>query len=152
MYFADLDLCRYHSGPFDAGSWSVSLHAVGWLERLYRFNTGAVPSAGVCNLNEMLEQMCSAYFHYGFRGLHVCSLCQWPGASSSALPGLYINVFVPGANVFYVAPAGIIHYIERHSYLPPQEFLEAVLRCPDCTTIDYREALSTANGGREIPL
>lgn len=28
----------------------------------------------------------------------------------------------------FVAPNLIVHYIEAHSYLPPREFVEAVLR------------------------
>ena len=148
MHFADLELCQYHTGPFDASNWSVQLCAVGWLEQSHSFRTGTVPSAVVSKLKEMLEQMRSAYFHYAFRGLHDCSLC--PG--TFRLTESYLNLFVPGASVIYIAPAGIVHYIETHSYLPPEVFLDAVLRCPKCTSAGYREALSVANGGQEIPL
>jgi hypothetical protein len=52
----------------------------------------------------------------------------------------------------YLAPGGIPHYIEVHSYLPPSEFVAAVLRCPDCGTNEYRDALRLANRGNEPPL
>ena len=131
MYFADLELCHYYHGPYDANNWSVPLRAVGWLERPHAFREGTVPSAAVLKLEELAEQTSSAYLHHSFRGLHTCSLCP-AGDRFSALPGSHVNLFVPGVAVVYVAPAGIIHYIEAHSYLPPAEFLEAVLRCPDC--------------------
>jgi hypothetical protein len=41
MYFEDLSLCRYHSGPLDADSWRVPLRAVGWLEAGHAFIRGA---------------------------------------------------------------------------------------------------------------
>jgi hypothetical protein len=149
MYFADLELCHYHSGPFDASNWSVPLCAIGWLERPHSFHTGTVSSAVILKLKEMLEQMRSAYFHYAFRGLHDCSLCAGPTAR---LAESYLNLFVPGAGVIYIAPAGIVHYIETHSYLPPEAFLDAVLRCPDCTSAGYREFMTAVNHGQEIPL
>jgi hypothetical protein len=149
MYFADLELCRYHAGPFNADNWSVPLRAVGWLEQPHPFPMGTVSSTVVSKLKEMLEQTYRTYSQHGFRGLHVCSHC--PG-QSSPLGRSNLNLFVAGINAVYVAPAGIIHYIETHSYLPPEPFLTAVLQCPDCTSEDYREALSTANGGQEIPL
>ena len=57
MYFADLELCRYHSGPFDAGNWSVPLRAVGWLERPHPFPTGTLSETLVPKLKEMLENI-----------------------------------------------------------------------------------------------
>lgn len=149
MYFADLELCRYHTGPYDADNWSVPLRAVGWLETPHPFLTGDVQHPVVSKLKEMSQQMRSAYLHYAFRGLHNCSLCP---SGSPHLDASYLNLFVPGAGVVYLAPAAITHYIEEHSYLPPEEFLDAVLRCPDCTSAKYREALVAANRGHEIPL
>ena len=32
-YFRDLELCRYHSGPFDSSNWNCPLLSIGWLER-----------------------------------------------------------------------------------------------------------------------
>jgi hypothetical protein len=149
MYFADLELCCYHNGPFDADNWSVPLRAVGWLERPHPFPTGTVSETLLPKLKKMLEQTSQSYSQYSFRGLHVCSHC--PGLPSP-LSKSHLNLFVPGAAAVYVAPAGIVHYIETHSYLPPEVFLGAVLQCSDCTSADYREALTAVNGGKEIPL
>lgn len=52
----------------------------------------------------------------------------------------------------YIAPGGIIHYIEFHEYAPPAEFITAVLQCPDLTTPEYLEALTRANNNTAPPL
>src|SRR5262249_48703105 len=54
--------------------------------------------------------------------------------------------------VVYAAPAAIVHYIDLHSYQPPTEFAEAVLRCPDCRSEAYQAALCAANSGVTPPL
>ncbi|GAB6261036.1 hypothetical protein PSSHI_12790 [Photobacterium sp. R1] len=33
---------------------------------------------------------------------------------------------------FFAAPSMVYHYVEKHSYLPPQEFVEVVMAF-DCT-------------------
>ena len=100
----------------------------------------------------MVAQTREAYSQYCFRGGKDCSLCV---ANSLPPPGpiwSQENVFVPGSGVVYVAPGGIPHYIEVHAYLPPLEFVDAVLLCPDCGTSEYRLALRTANRGNPEPL
>ena len=80
--------------------------------------------------------------------LHVCSLCK----VKSPLRWSNINLLIPGKDVVYAAPAGIVHYINDHQYLPPREFIEAVDRCPDYGLGPYLLALRQANGGRTTPL
>ena len=151
MYFADMELCTYHSGPFDAGNWSVPLRAVGWLESPHLFLTGVASHALVSKLTELAIKTGSRYPHEKFRGLHVCSFCREKGPATS-LTGSHINVFIPGDDVVYIAPAGIVHYIETHSYAPPPEFVAAVLRCPDPSTDDYSQMLRNSNRGKDPPL
>ncbi len=152
MHIADLDLCAYHAGPFDASNWSVPLRAVGWLEYPQAFSSGIAPSRLTSKLKEMADQVRSAYPHYCFRGLMTCSFCISAGLPSPGPIWSQENIFVPGVDVVYVAPGGIVHYIEAHSYLPPSEFVEAALHCPDCHSSQYREALRAANAGIEPPL
>lgn len=152
MYFADLALCFYHSGPLDAYEWQVPLRAVGWLEHPHEFSTGTAPKGLVAKINEMATQTNEVYSGVTFRGLHHCSHCVSAGLPSPPLSGSHVNVFVPGASVVYAAPAAIVHYIEQHSYQPPTEFVEAVLHCPDCNSEAYRVALCGANGGVKPPL
>lgn len=151
MHIRDLDLCRYHTGPFDADNWSVPLRAIGWLEHPHHFNTGATPSAFVSKLQSLVQQTRAAFSHYIFRGGMICSICKAAGLNSPGPIWSQENIFVPGNGVVYVAPGGIVHYIEVHSYLPPKEFIDAVLRCPDCNSSEFREALRAANGGAVPP-
>lgn len=152
MYFADLALCFYHSEPLDAYEWHVPLRAVGWLEHPHEFSTGTAPKRLVDKINEVATQTNAVYSGMTFRGLHHCSHCVAAGLPAPPLSGSHVNVFVPGISVIYAAPAAIVHYIDVHSYQPPTEFVEAVLRCPDCRSEAYRAALGAANGGVEPPL
>jgi hypothetical protein len=60
--------------------------------------------------------------------------------------GIY-NLWVPGNDVIYVAPELILHYIQEHRYRPPDEFISAVLRCPDPKTQQYLDALVDIDPG-----
>jgi len=153
MHFADLSLCRYHSGPFDADSWAVPLLAVGWLEEPYPFTTGEVPALLVSRLRTLVAQTKAEYQQFGFRGVHLCSLCASQSQVPPSEPGWsQENLFVPGAEEVFVMPGGVLHYIEDHSYLPPSSFLAAVSRCPDVDSIGYRQALRQANAEVQPPL
>jgi hypothetical protein len=152
VYIADLEVFRYHSGPFDPANWSVPLRAVGWLEHPQTLSLGTAPSELVAKLKAMVKQSREAYSQYCFRGLKHCSLCAATGLASPGPIWSQENIFVPGIGVVYVAPGGVPHYVEVHDYLPPSEFIDAVLRCPDCLTNEYRLALRAANRGSEPPL
>jgi hypothetical protein len=152
VHVADLDVFRYHSGPFEPQNWAVPLRAVGWLEHPQPFTTGNITSSVISKLKAIVEQTRSAYSQYTFRGVKSCSFCLFAGLSEPGPIWSQENIFVPGAGVVYVSPGGIVHYIESHSYLPAHEFVEAVLRCPDCRSNEYRTALCIANGGIEPPM
>ena len=51
------------------------------------------------------------------------------------------NVFVPSDEAIYVAPSLVLHYIDAHAYLPPEEFRRAVEACPPMRSIEYLKAL-----------
>ena len=100
----------------------------------------------------MVEQVRVAYSHYGFRGVKDCSLCLAAHLPSPGPIWSQENIFVPSSDVVYVVPGGIVHYIVAHSYLPPAEFVEAVLQCPDLRSDEYQDALRAANQGSAPPL
>ncbi|MFI6514792.1 hypothetical protein ACIBF1_04435 [Spirillospora sp. NPDC050679] len=104
---------------------------VGWLSREITFPTGATdPAAGHVLIRLATEPV------NVFRGFHYCEFCdtespirirvpELPGTVASLGTG---EIHVPGENgVVYVAPTLIIHYMESHAYLPPQEFIDAAL-------------------------
>ena len=62
------------------------------------------------------------------------------------------SLWVPGNGIVYVAPTGIPHYVAAHWYLPPTEFIEAVMRCPEYGSTAFEAALTEANGGVVPPL
>ena len=51
------------------------------------------------------------------------------------------NLCVPGAGFLYVAPSLILHYIDAHEYLPPEEFQKAILESPPVRSQDYSRAM-----------
>jgi hypothetical protein len=117
-----------------------SLLAVGWLEQGKSFPTGPI----VVDVFKRLEALCTEPWQpFAACGVHECTLCQFNAASGSD------NVFIPGAGVIYVCPELIVHYIGTHWYLPPEEFCEAVRRCPDQRTMEYKRLL-LQNGGRNL--
>ncbi|WP_439661792.1 hypothetical protein ACSHWB_09925 [Lentzea sp. HUAS TT2] len=70
------------------------------------------------------------------RGFHRCDLCgAWRpkaehGAKSRVLGNSEIRVKGENGTV-YAAPSMIVHHVEVHEYVPPQEFIEAVLKVAD---------------------
>jgi hypothetical protein len=67
------------------------------------------------------------------RGLH-----RWVFCGSVYASG---NLGVPSSEVLYVAPKMVAHYVEAHGYVPPAEFVAAVLDSPPPETEQYRQAV-----------
>lgn len=106
---------------------------IGWLGRDISFPRGVIPTGFV----ERLAVAGSPSINL-MRGTHYCSVCPehtyedhsywsvtldrniWLGMSE-------IDILGEG-NIIYVAPSLIIHYIEAHDYLPPQEYMDAVMK------------------------
>jgi hypothetical protein len=134
-FLSDLCPCTYL--PCDPGD---AILSIGWLEKGAEFRKGRVPANVFARLKELCRRPWQPFVACGF---HECTLCQLEGARGSA------NVFIPGEGVIYVCPELILHYICAHWYLPPDEFCEAVRRCPDQHTMEYKRLL-LQNGGRRL--
>jgi len=83
-----------------------------------------------------------------YRGVHVCELCiEPPNLVKNGLPNRVSNpecswgqwiagpksngeIGVSRGGTTFAAPVLIVHYIEAHRYLPPEEFLKAVEVAP----------------------
>jgi len=130
MHFKDLSVCSYFSQPE-----LPQLIAIGWLERGYEYATGDVTPELVPRLVE-LRVMRSSPWNRVFVGGHRCSLCG--SADSFSMR----NLLVPGPDVIYVTPEGIIHYVMSHRYRPPNEFVAAALAAPPAGSAEYYAALS----------
>jgi hypothetical protein len=127
MFFADLTPYEYSSPDSD------NLVNVGWLSREHLFSSGEVPDAFLIALRRLVTSPVNLY-----RGSHICEFCPDPPKrlSPGGIPMLYPppetmgngEIRVRGsAGLVYVAPVLVLHYVEAHKYLPPAEFIEAVV-------------------------
>ena len=128
MYFPDLS--PYH---YNIAEPQQDLLHIGWLSIDHPFPTEP-PNE---RLAEALRKLIAARVNL-FRGFHICEFCPKPPTVLSKQgipmiappPGTTGNgeIRVPGANAkTYAAPVLILHYVVEHQYLPPQEFINAVL-------------------------
>ncbi len=110
------------------------IRAIGWLSSSYPFQQGISSPAFLTRLREFVllagDSAAALYFPV-FGGVHKCELCLnfWHGC----------NFGVPEGDVLYVAPGMIAHYVEQHGYVPPAEFVEAILNCPLPDSKEYAE-------------
>jgi hypothetical protein len=126
--YADLTPCDYFGSEA-----ANALFFVGWLSRDAEFNRGQTP-AGV--YERLKEFALDPWQPIAAGGSHGCELCQHsPEARGSA------NLFIPSGEKIYVTPELIVHYINAHQYLPPDEFCAAVLNCPAMRSMAYKRLL-----------
>ena len=92
---------------------------IGWLDEGNAFPIGTTPA----EFHDALFELCERPIHVD-RGVHLCWFCR----------DLFRNmegngqIRVPGKNsVWYAAPALVHHYVTLHHFLPPTEFIEAVM-------------------------
>jgi hypothetical protein len=101
---------------------------VGWLEDGHAFSTGDVPA----DFAERLAVLCEHGTMNRTRGLHFCDLCPPPPDDDyelDAYPSGSAEVrAVAEDGTRFAAPSLIFHYVTAHRYVPPQAFIEAVLR------------------------
>lgn len=134
------DLSPYAYGY---GSHSGVLH-VGWLDNKHPFTKGDVD----VRLIEKMKCLASRPVEL-YRGKHHCELCIEPlDLVKTYLPnGIVIDptcswaqwwdahtsngeIRVSRKGFTFAAPVLIVHYIEAHHYLPPEQFLNAIDETP----------------------
>jgi hypothetical protein len=131
-WFTDLSPCTYF-GQANASF----LRSVGWLERGKPFATGPVDSETLVRLIEFIKDPVQPIMLCGY---HRCDLCLHKCNVRS-----HKNVFIPSNGFLFVCPEAIVHYMNAHSYQPPDEFCKAVLACPPMQSKPCIDAL-LANG------
>ncbi|HEU5101497.1 MAG TPA: hypothetical protein VFU22_20885 [Roseiflexaceae bacterium] len=136
-YFPDLSPLTYF-GKADADK----LVAVGWLDEAHPYSQGEVSQTFLDRLVELLAKPWAPAYLLGFHE------CPWCGEDADAnyngrsITVGALNLYVPGDGFLYVMPSLALHYIQAHGYAPPQEFCEAVLRCPTMRSREYFEAIA----------
>ena len=109
------------------------IRAIGWLDAKHSYTKGKAPSSFLACLRRHVEE---AWEPFVAMGVHKCELCQ---IAPPFMCGS--NLWIPSAQILYLAPGMIVHYIEAHQYCPPQPFIEAVLTCPRQATDAYHAAM-----------
>jgi len=137
-YFPDLSPYAYGHGSHPG-----VVH-VGWLDNVHPCATGSVD----VRLIEKMKWMASRPVEL-YRGKHRCELCVEPSdLVKTYLPnGIVIDpkcswaqwiderssngeIRVSREGMTFAAPVSILHYIEKHHYLPPDQFLKAIEEAP----------------------
>ena len=114
MFFPDLS--KYSFCNKDEGSSTLN---VGWLDISKEYQTGILP----IETRDILREICKTPVNLT-RGFHYCQFCN-PKTDDVALGNGEIRV-VGKEGIIYAAPVLIGHYVEVHSYLPPQCFVSAI--------------------------
>ncbi|MES2822466.1 MAG: hypothetical protein V4732_02610 [Pseudomonadota bacterium] len=130
MFYKDLSFYQYYrSSPMK------NLLNVGWLDDKNEFLVGASP----LDFRQKLESIIignndfDAHFNR-VRCIHSCNICGERditisnGKTESVLGMSEILVPQVENKLFFAAPSMIIHYVNVHNYLPPQPFIDAVMR------------------------
>lgn len=114
----------------------MALINVGWLDREHSFDTGSPPAG-------LLPRLVGLVRHNAVnrtRGYHTCAFCTTDHAPHEP-PAISIYVdegrAIPlgDAEIWiespqgprYAAPDLVLHYVDSHHYLPPSQFIDAVL-------------------------
>ena len=107
------DLTPY---TYDSGRWAKNPVNIGWLDKGQDYPQGDVPKG-------FLKKLSGADTAQRHKGSHNCPFCG--GSDSSNV------LYVKGKGITYVFPQMLEHYISKHHYLPPQEFIDVVMDLPD---------------------
>lgn len=112
MWYEDLSKCGYFDDYFPT-------IAVGFLENGKPFSKG---ETSVKILEKIYEFNKTSGMYHRFLGYHLCDFCDYVNVELGAT-----TIWLAYKDKIYVFPMLITHYIESHSYLPPPEFMEAIL-------------------------
>ena len=109
MYFNDLT--KQHS-PYS----NATLIKIGWLDKDKPYTQGECPK-------DFLNKLKKIKLSIHTKGWHDCPFCN----KSKSYSQYYIPILPTKNRTGYDVPEMIVHYIEQHNYLPPQEFIDAVM-------------------------
>jgi len=114
------------------------IRAVGWLESSHSFSRGSVDAEFSRRFVALVER---PLFGTMMLGMHYCSLCAAEDKIGPDCRSSQSELLVPAFDCVYEAPIWIGHYVLAHSYQPPEEFIRAVVTCPEPGSEDYRTAI-----------
>jgi hypothetical protein len=138
------DLSRYYAD-------NDSVLCVGWLDRNINYPRGTASQEFRKALTEHVR-----YSVIQSIGFHRCTICceaghdvriQYEGGRLMRLGSCEIRVFAEN-EITYAAPNLIHHYVMDCEYLPPESFIEAVIKSPRPPSDDYIALLARHSATR----
>jgi hypothetical protein len=135
MWYEDLIECN----SFSYDERLNGLTAVGWLEKYKQFPTGKTKKhiyTKLCKLVVKAELWGISHW----MGYHECNIYQFQGFLNNG------EICIPHENKIYVSPLSIVHYINAHNYKPPEEFCEAIKKCPPLGSQSYKQKMIESGG------
>ena len=126
MYFEDLTAYNYEPRTDDPDYYENMLN-VGWLDPSQPFQTGKVSQDALNRLMQLAETPVREML-----GFQYCEFCDGEDDGSVEFfdhhPKGNCEIRVTSkSGATYAAPILICHYVSAHQYLPPQEFLDALV-------------------------
>jgi len=136
MYFPDLTPYEYYVKADDKPALNI-----GWLDAAHDFPKGVPPDGLIARLRFLSQNRVNQ-----MRGFQMCGFCPklkifdqpftWTDGDKALYQACFTDgrfssaeIRVEGQNGrIYASPVMVAHYIEAHGYLPPQEFIEAVMQ------------------------
>jgi hypothetical protein len=124
-YYADLTPYTHQISPHTL----AGVFNVGWLDPRSAFATGKVPVAFVDRLLEIAGS--TGDFNAlvePIRELPRCEVCgeiELRNSRGVLIPNS--ELWIPAGNRIYASPITIVHFVQAHSYRPPDEYIDAVL-------------------------
>lgn len=142
MYYPDLSLYQYSN--LATHSQDTVVLNIGWLDAKCTYPKGQVSA-------EFLDRLFLIWDEAQINpmwGYHQCELCEIPeypvrikhGGSNIPLGATELRVVSP-TGIVYASPDLVLHYISEHKYLPPSEFIEAVMNGPLPSTSAYKSVV-----------
>lgn len=117
---------RKDLSPYPIENAAAGIHVcVGWIDPRLHFAKGIVDREVLRRIGVLCKTPVRRK-----TGWHPCSLCRdYPVREQIGMQTLNLGnaeIDVAGQNKIYACPNLIYHYILRHDYRPPAEFMEAV--------------------------
>lgn len=122
MWFEDLTKCDYFANFFPT-------IAVGFLENGKSYTKGETSKEIIEKIYEFNK---TGGMYYRTCGYHECDFCNFINIELGAT-----TILLAYKDKIYAFPMLITHYIESHSYRPPDEFMEAVSKYDHNYAMEY---------------
>ena len=106
----------------------ANVKTVGWLNAKSNFKTGDLQEAvlkklkNIARRDGVFQPLVDPSRHSPY--CEICGLVKLDHAHGEWIPSA--ELWIPHGDIIFSSPTTILHYIEKHHYLPPDDFIEAV--------------------------